>query len=219
MTKAAVQVPNHRRIATVETALPPGVTPKGARGRILSAALRLFADRGYGGTSVRDICAEAKAQATTLYAHYPSKEHVLAEIIQLAHDHHYRRLRDALMTAQPDPREQLSALVRAHVVSHCDYSMLAVVATAELHALSEAMAAPILSLRAQSERLLVDVIERGIQQGVFTVPDTYLALRAIGGMGLRVSYWYSPDCGRTPEQVAEVFAEYARRIVGVMPAP
>lgn len=217
MAKLAAQLPSHRRIAAVDTAIPEGVSPKGARGRILNAALRLFADRGYGGTSVRDICSEAQAQATTLYAHFPSKEHVLAEIIQLAHDVHHRRLRDALLTAQPHPREQLAALVRAHVHSHCDYSMLAVVATAELHALSEAMAAPILALRAQSERLLVDVLERGIEQRVFDVPDTYLALRAISSLGIRVSYWYAPDCGRTPEQVAEVFAEYAWRIVGAEP--
>lgn len=199
----------------MDTVLPPGVTPGGARGRILGAALRLFADRGYGGTSVRDICTAAPAQATTLYAHYPSKEHVLAEIIQLGHDEHHRRLRDALLASQPDPREQLSALVCAHVLTHCEYSMLAVVATAELHALSATRAAPILALRAQSERLLVEVIERGIQQGLFDVPDTHLALRAIGGMGVRVAYWYEPGCGRTPDQVADIFTEFARRIVGV----
>ncbi len=96
--------------------------------------------------------------------------------------------------------------------------MLAVVATAELHALSTEMATPILTLRAQSERLLIDVIERGIEQGVFNVPDTVMALRAIGGMGMRVAYWYEPGCGRTPEEVGGFFAEFARRIVGVMNA-
>lgn len=218
---AAFPVPG-RRIAAVEAAMPPGVTPKGARGRIINAALRLFADLGYGGTSVRDICAEAHAQATTLYAHFPSKEHVLAEIIRLGHEELFRRLREALLAAQPEPREQLSALVRAHVLSHCEYSMLAVVASAELHALSEPLAAPIRAVSMQAERLALDVIQRGIALGVFEVADPILALRAIGSLGQRAAYWYAPSIGKTPQQIAETFAGYASRIVGARentPAP
>lgn len=205
----------HRRIAAADAAMPPGIAPPGARGRILTAALHLFADQGYGGTSVRDICSRALVQATTLYAHFPSKEHVLAELIRLGLEEHHRRLRGTLLETQPEPRRQLAALVRAHVLSHCEYPMLAVTASAELHALSEGLAAPILAVRQQSESLLIEVLDRGIRHGLFHVPDTYLALRAIGGMGLRVAYWYTPDCGRTPEQVADTFVEFALRIVGI----
>lgn len=206
-------MPNSR-IATNTTALPPGVTPKGARGKILNAALSLFAHYGYGGTSVRDICGEAGVQATTLYSHYPSKEHVLAEIIKLAHEEHFQRLRNAMLESQPEPRAQLSSLVRAHVMSHCEYAMLAVVASAELHVLSKTFSGPIVAIRTQSESLLVEIIERGLRLRLFDVPDVYLALRAIGGMGLRVAFWYEPNCGKTPEQVAEVYAEFALRLVG-----
>lgn len=215
MPQAARLEQLHRRIASLKPVFPAGIVPSGARGRILCAALNLFADHGYGGTSVRDICIRAKVQATTLYAHFPSKEHVLAEIIRLGHEEHFRRLRNALLETQPDPPLQLATLIRTHVHSHCEHAMLAVVANAELHALSGAMAAPILAVRQQSEALLIEVLERGIRLGIFKVPDTYLTLRAIGGMGLRVAYWYTPDCGRTPEQVADAFVEFALRIVGV----
>ncbi|SEP99846.1 transcriptional regulator, TetR family [Solimonas aquatica] len=194
--------------------MPPGVLPKGARGRILTAALRLFADLGYGGTSVRDICASAEVQATTLYVHFPSKEDVLAEIIRLGHEELLRRLREALLAAQPDPREQLVALVRAHVLSHCEHAMLAVVASAELHALSEATAAPIRVVSAQAERLALDVVERGITLQLFNCPEPALALRAISSMGQRAAYWFAPGCGKTPQQVADTFADFALRIVG-----
>lgn len=207
--------PSHRRIAAVESVLPPAVTPDGTRGRILSSALLLFAERGYGGTSVRDICARAALQATTLYAHFPSKEHVLAEIITLAHEELYRRLHAALLESGADPEDQLIALVRSHVISHCEYTMLAVVASAELHMLTEALAAPILALRQQAEALLVTVLERGVKKSVFEVPDAYLALRAISGMGLRVAYWFEPECGYSPEQVADIYTVFARRVVGL----
>lgn len=204
----------HRRLAADETVLPPNVTPRGSRGLILNAALRLFAEHGYGGTSVRDIAALADVQPATIYAHYPSKEHVLAEIVKLGHQEHQRQIRAALLDSSADPREQLAALVRAHVRMHAAFPMLAVVANAEMHALSPALAAASLELRHQSEQLLTDVIRRGVERKVFSVKHPYLALAAIGGAGIRVAHWYTPAFELSAEQVADAYAEFALRIVG-----
>ena len=178
----------------------------------MNASLKLFAELGYGETSVRAILSEAGAQATTLYSHFPSKEHVLAELIRLGYEEELRRLREALLNALPDPREQLKAVVHAHVLTHCEYSMLAVVTSAEFHSLSEEMAAPIQSMNNQAERLALEVIERGLAMGVFRIEDPVLALRAIASMGQRAAYWFDSDAGRTPTHVAESFAGYALMI-------
>jgi AcrR family transcriptional regulator len=204
----------NRRIAAPAADLAPGILPEGTRGGILNAALRLFAEKGYGGTSVRDIAAIADVQPATMYAHFPSKEHVLAELIKLGHEAHHQRLRTALLQSQPDPREQVAALVRAHVRAHAEFPTLAVVANSELHALSPAAAAPAVELRKQSQQLLGDVIQRGIELGVFDVADPYLAVAAIGAMGLRVANWYTPDSGRTADQVADTYAKFACRLLG-----
>ncbi len=207
------QMTQHRRLVAVEPEVP-GVDPTGTRGKILRAALNLFAERGYGGASVRDICTRADIQLTTLYAHFPSKEHVLAELVRIGHDEHQRALREAMLQAQPDPAQQVAALMRAHVASHCQYPVLAVVANAELHALSAAAAAPAMELRRRSEMLVAEVILRGVRVGTFQVLDPLLALTAIGGMGLRVAHWYTPDCGKTVKEIADAYAEYALRLLG-----
>jgi AcrR family transcriptional regulator len=206
----------HRRLAAVTSLLPPGVTPEGPRGVILGEALRLFAEHGYGGSSIRDIAELVGIKAATMYSHYPSKAHVLAELVKIGHDEHHRRMREAVLEAGAEPTQQLIALVRAHVLAHAEYPMLAVVSNSEMHALPEEFAAPVLAVRHQSELLLQNVIERGVKLGVFTVPDLQLALPAIGAMGLRVAHWYTPEIGRSPAQVADVFAEFACRVVGVM---
>lgn len=211
---SAVATAKNRRLAAPALALPESVTPEGAAGRVLNAALRLFALDGYSSTSVRDLCREAGVQATTLYAHFPSKAHVLAEIITRGHEEHYRRLQGALLDSGAEPENQLYRLVREHVLAHCEHPMLAVVASDELHALSDELAAPALAVRRQSEGLLVNVLKRGMEMGRFSVDDPFLALRAIGGMGLRVAYWFGPDCGRDADTVAESFAGFAARIVG-----
>lgn len=205
----------YRRVAASTTDLPPGATPEGSRGQILNEALRLFAEQGYGASSIRDIANRVGMKNASLYFHYPSKAHVLAELIRIGHDEHFRRMRDALLEAAPDIHSQLTAIIRAHVCAHAEYPMLAVVSNAEMHALPAEFAAPILDVRRQSETLLLDVIQRGVNLGVFKVPDVQLAMTAIGAMGLRVAHWYTPDNGKTPEQIADVYALFASRLLGV----
>jgi AcrR family transcriptional regulator len=53
-----------------------------SRERILNAAVRLFARRGFGGTTVRAIAEEAGVALGMLYAHFKSKEAVLFALMQ-----------------------------------------------------------------------------------------------------------------------------------------
>lgn len=202
-----------RRVGAEDGVLPPGLTPDGTRGRVLEAGLRLFAESGFAGASIRDIAKEAGVQPATLYGHYPSKEHLLSELVRLGHEEHHRRLRAGLLESQPDPSEQLAALVRAHVRMHTDFSMLAVVANSELHALSQELAGPSLALRESSTSLFVEVIRRGADIGTFSPPHVWLAVAAIGGMGIRVASWFAPTFELDAAAVADVYADFALRIV------
>jgi AcrR family transcriptional regulator len=204
-----------RRLAAVAVDLPEGVTPPGTRERILRAGLALFAELGFHGASIRDVAGAAGISSATLYSHYPSKEHILAELVRLGHEELYDRLRRALVTAGAGPAAQLAALVRAQVLAHADYPLLAVVANSELHALSAEQAAAALALRAQSGKLLLDVLRHGCDSGVFVVPDVLLTATAIGSIGLRVAHWFGPDQPYTREQVADAYADIALRIAGV----
>jgi AcrR family transcriptional regulator len=52
-----------------------------SRDRILKAAVRLFSRRGFGGTTVRAIADEAGVALGLMYAHFESKEAVLAALM------------------------------------------------------------------------------------------------------------------------------------------
>jgi AcrR family transcriptional regulator len=205
---------SRRLAATAAVPLPEAVS-SGSRRQILETALQLFAERGFSGTSIRDIAKACGLQGPTIYSHYPSKEHVLAELVRIAHDEHLRRVRAALLESQPDPREQVAAYVRAHVRFHTDFPMLAVVGNSELHMLSPGLGDPIFQVRKQAEQTLMDIAQRGIDRGAFKVPHAWLAVAAIGGMGLRVAFWFSAEAGIAAETVADSYAEFALRILGV----
>ncbi len=206
-----------RRLNAVDALLPEGVAPPGTPGRILLSALRLFAEYGFHGTSIRDIAAGIGINSATLYAHYPSKAHILAALVRIGHEELHQRMQQALVDAGPEPADQLAALVRAQVLAHTDYPLLALVANQELHALTGEQAAPALALRDQSRDLGLRVLRRGVQRGVFTVSDITLAATAIGSMGVRVANWFGPDQPYTRDQVADAFAEFAQQIAGVRP--
>lgn len=203
----------NRRLAATATQPLPALQLQGSRGKILKAALKLFAECGYAGASVRDVAAAAGVKPATIYVHYPSKEHILAELCRIGHEEQYSAVRTAVLGNGADPRSQIVAYVRAHVGFHTSYPMLAVVSNAELHVLGEELGSATFLLRRQSEDLLTDIIKLGLEQGVFDVPNAWLATAAIGGMGIRVAYWFAPDYHLTAEQVADGYAEFALRIL------
>lgn len=63
---------------------PVRLTAKGARtrARILDTAERLFAEKGYSGTTLRDVAAASGLRIPSLYNHFPSKDSLYAAVLE-----------------------------------------------------------------------------------------------------------------------------------------
>lgn len=194
--------------------LPAAANAQGSRGAILRESLALFAKHGYGATSVRDIAAQVGMMAGSLYSHFTSKEMILAELVHAGQAEHSRRLRAAVLAGGPGPKNQLIALVRAHVLYHTEFTTLAIVANAEVHVLDAKLSKPALDLRSQNLQLLKDILERGVRLRVFKIADLTLTATIIGSMGARVANWYTPEFHLSAIEVADQLAEITCRIVG-----
>jgi AcrR family transcriptional regulator len=59
-----------------------GSTAEITQRRILDAARDLFAERGYAGTSIRDIAERLEMTKAALYYHFPGKQDVLAALVE-----------------------------------------------------------------------------------------------------------------------------------------
>lgn len=53
-----------------------------SRQRILDTGARLFLERGYSDTTLRQIGSEVGIQAASIYYHFPAKDELLAEVLQ-----------------------------------------------------------------------------------------------------------------------------------------
>jgi len=81
-----------------------------ARERVLDAAERLFAKRGYAAVTLRDIAAEVGIRHTSLYHHVPGgKEELFVEVTRRNLQRHRQGLTQAIAQAEPNVRSQLYA--------------------------------------------------------------------------------------------------------------
>jgi AcrR family transcriptional regulator len=84
------------------------------RQTILDAALTLFADKGYFGTSLRDIAAAVGVRESALYNYFKGKEALFSALIDAAHEEKAEQLAAFLDEPATDVRailERLTALV------------------------------------------------------------------------------------------------------------
>ncbi|NTX10695.1 TetR/AcrR family transcriptional regulator [Myxococcus sp. CA051A] len=209
-----MSTPTRSRLRAQPASLPPSAPSDGTRRRILETALQLFASRGYHDTSIRDLAKVLELQPSALYAHFASKEHVLAELVRIGHEAHHEALQTALKESAPEPRQQVRALVRAHTRTHALHPQLAVVVNEELYALTPELAAPAVALRDKSAALLAEVIERGVAQKSFSPPHPRVTAAAISAMGVRLPYWYEQGGALDVETLSELHAELALRMLG-----
>ncbi len=204
-----------RRIPrTLKPSLPDSIGEPGIRRRILEVALHLFARHGFHGASVRDLTQALELQPSQLYVHFPSKEHLLAELVNAGHQTLLKAFHTALLESGSDPREQLAALARAHAAIHLKHPQLAVVVNEEMDLLPPALISVSVALRAEGTSLLVEVVERGIAQKLFSVPDLAVTVAAIAAMGMRLPYWHQPGKDESVEQLAQTHGVLALRLVG-----
>lgn len=77
--------------------------------RIMETALKLFAEKGYLGTSMNDIAKQLGFTKATLYKHYTSKQEILNRIVERMNETDYERAKQFEM-----PEGNLTEIVAAY---------------------------------------------------------------------------------------------------------
>ncbi len=170
--------------------------PVSARGRLLHEAARLFRDKGYERTTVRDLAAAVGIQSGSLFHHFRTKEAILKAVMVET-----IRLNTALMQsavdAAPTYRDKLQALVRAELESINGQTGEAMaVLVFEWRSLSEASQAYVLELRDIYEQLWLDVLGALRSEGVLAAEPFVVRSMLTGDLSWTVT-WYRPDGGLT----------------------
>lgn len=92
--------------------------------RILDVATVLFAERGYGMTSMRDIARAARLRAATLYHYFPSKDDLYLEVLD-REQAKMRELMNEVLNEESEFPKQIEKMVARAFDYHLRNPMLA----------------------------------------------------------------------------------------------
>lgn len=180
---------------------------------VREAALTLFAERGYGATSMKDIAEALGLRAPSLYNHVRSKEDILVEIMDSAMDWALADLH-AAASSTDDVAEQLRRATESLVLQFLVHAREVTVSNNEVRSLSEPGRSKIMAKRDEYGRWFRKLIERGCSLGRFRVESPRLASYAILEMGNGTKVWFREGGPHSEAEVARQYSEFALRIVG-----
>ena len=176
------------------------------RRQIEDVASALFSSRGYAATSMRDIARVLDLQGGSLYAHIPSKEAVLAAIVEEAAEEFHAAVRP--VAERPGPAaERLREMIAAHVHVVTGGRERAKVFLFEWTFLGEERRAAVTRSRAAYQAYFERVVAEGVAAGELATPDPKLAAVFILSAMNAMAHWYRPDGALAPDALAEHYAD------------
>ena len=160
------------------------------RAEIIEAAIALFREHGYHGTSMRDLGRELGLLGSSLYSHIDGKQSLLVEVVDRGAAE-FQASVDAASEEGDDAVARLRALIAGHIGVVLDHRDEVRTYLNEASALDEAHRSQVIAARDQYEAAFRDTIEDGIVDGSFR-PDVDSKTAAIFILSIlnAIDRWY-----------------------------
>ena len=193
--------------------------PRSKRAAILAAAVQSFGKSGFELTRWSTVADQVGIGQTALYHYFESKAHCLLTIMRMELQSSHERFTAAV--ADLPPEEALRAAVRtAYGMKRQDVLRLRI-----LHSHVAILAHPRGSVREEEERLAsrmlvqqiehdwTDLLQRGMDEGVFPQRDAKFHGRSVLGMVIGVWDWYRPNGSLTLRQISDMMEASVVRLL------
>jgi len=152
---------------------------------ILSKAARLFREKGYNATSMRDLAEEVGVEAASLYNHINSKSEILQEICFKVANRFMSHIEEVSHQDQP-AIQKLDAILRFHIRNMLELYEEVYVSDREWKHLAEPYLVNFQNQRRVYRQRIASIIEEGIEKGEIKEIDAPTAvliiLHAVSGI-------------------------------------
>lgn len=175
------------------------------RDEILEAAAQIFSQKGFHAASMQDIAQAVHLQKASLYHHVNSKQEILLAILDRALDLLIAQM-EAVLSEPAPPDVKLSRAIETYLQAMLDHRDIAAVLLLEHRSLEPGYQSRHIPHRDRFEALWRDLIQEGMETGVFCCVDATLAVRALLGVMNWTITWYRPDGSLTSVEIARQFA-------------
>jgi TetR/AcrR family transcriptional regulator, cholesterol catabolism regulator len=178
----------------------------GRRRELLALAAEMFAENGYGQTTVRDIADAAGILSGSLYHHFDSKESMLDEILRTFLDELFGRYGE-IVEAKLGPRRTLDEIVVAsfEAIDH-RHAEVAIYQNESKHLGQVDRFSYLHDRNVEFRKLWTVLLEDGVRAGVFRADlDVDLVYRFVRDTVWVAVGWYRPDGPLSARAVAEQY--------------
>lgn len=185
--------------------------------QMYETAAKLFAQRGFAGTSLQDIADEMGITRPALYYYVKSKDELLTRLVTEITEGNTAQILDVATDANLDPAEKLSSI--AYVMAHnraLQPTRFLLLARSEAE-LPDGLAEVHEGTKRTMLRNLIAVITQGIEAGQFRPVNPRLAALALIGMCNWVAWWFHEEDRATADQVASGIADLV--VASLLQAP
>jgi AcrR family transcriptional regulator len=178
------------------------------RDAIVRVASEIFAQKGYRGTTVREIADEAGILSGSLYHHFSSKEDLAFEVLAGYYNDLLAQFRKAV-AQQEDPTSLLSELISISCRGIADYpAAVALIQRSGDHLLRLERFAELAKANDEMRNIWLRAVRAGIREGIWTEDvDPNLVFRSMRDVLSGAANWWKPGGRYRIEQLAEMYTK------------
>ncbi|MDP9933761.1 AcrR family transcriptional regulator [Paenarthrobacter nicotinovorans] len=177
---------------------------------IREEAAKLFFERGYDATSLRQVASAVGLMVGSLYNHIESKENLLLQIMGGIIDDLLEGGRVAVQV-DGDEVDRLQAALAWHIRFHAERAQEVFIGNAELRSLSATARDIIIHKRHEYELLLQELIEEAGKAGLAEVIDSKVHVYSIVAQATHIAGWYKPGGRMSLDQIVAAYTRLALR--------
>ena len=176
---------------------------------ILDKAGMLFWQKGYHGTSMKDIAAACDCKAANIYNYFKGKEDILFEVIKDITERAVNSVSHLEDDETTSPVDQLKSFIDNHLgvlVQMKKSSVL--ISDTGLQNLTRDHRRIIVDLRDTYDRIMTKIIRQGIESGDFEVKDEKVTVYLISSVIIRSTIWFSSKGRLSAEEVSDIMFDF-----------
>ena len=169
---------------------------------VIRAAGRLFARRGFHGTSMRELGGELGLLGSSLYSHVDGKNELLVEVIRSGAAM-FQELASRVLDRGGSATDRLRRLIEGHVAIVAEHIDEATTFLNEARFLPAEERSVIVAMRDRYEAAYRQVVEEGVSAGEFRDEvDPALTAILVLSMLNAIDRWYRPEGPESPDAIA-----------------
>ena len=176
---------------------------------VVEAAGRLFAERGYDGTSMRDLGKELGLLGSSIYSHVEGKQELLVAVVDEGAEL-FQASADRALAVEGSGTDRLRTFIDGHLGVVLDHHNVSRTFLNEARSLDDEFRTPILGARDRYETALRRILTDGKADGSFRSDlDPVLAGIFLLSILNAVDRWYRADGAVDRDGLVDAIASYA----------